>query len=102
MKKTDAINAIENWLSSNDPRMNNSQSASDRKVVAEGLLEELMKIGMAPPLLDEEKQQAILDTYYAGFSLRQWDEDFEKDEKAVDTLQKRRALAQRKAERAKR
>jgi len=51
-----------------------------------GLLEQL---GMKPPTLPEDHCQAILQIYYGNYTFNQWEEDFDKDTKAVDALQRR-------------
>lgn len=58
--------------------------------LAEKVLTEIEVAGMMPPRLDEDKCQALMHLYYAGFTLYQWDEDFTKDEKAVAAYEKRK------------
>lgn len=58
---------------------------------AENLLSWLDEKGMRPPRLPEDHCQALLSVYYAGYTLYQWEEDFEKDPKAVEALNKRLA-----------
>lgn len=48
--------------------------------------------GMKPPRLPEDTCQAILNVYYAGYSLNQWEEDIEKDA-AVMEMKARREKA---------
>jgi hypothetical protein len=59
---------------------------------AEAILSRLERAGMRPPQLDEDKCQALMHVYYAGYTFNQWDEEFEKDEKAVAALKLRREI----------
>lgn len=59
------------------------------------LLKAMEEKGIKPPALSSDKCQAIMDVYYAGYTFNQWDEDFEKDEKANVAL-KRRKEAEKK------
>jgi hypothetical protein len=61
------------------------------------ILKKIEKYGMTPPRLSEEDCQAIMNVYYAGYSLHQWDEDIELDEK-VQEAKKRRAKARKRYE----
>jgi hypothetical protein len=83
MKRSDALASICNKLFeySNQP-------------ISEGMAEDFLVyiengIGMRPPELDEDKCQALIHIYYGGFTYNQWDEDFEKDEKAYAHYLKR-------------
>lgn len=58
--------------------------------MAEDILQTVLKIGMAPPLVSDEDQQCIMNVYYDGYTLRKWDEDLELDEK-VQEMKRRRA-----------
>ena len=57
---------------------------------ADTLLAFLEKTGMRPPMLDEDKVQALMSVYYGGYTINQWDEDFEKDAAAVSALDRRK------------
>lgn len=48
--------------------------------------------GMRPPRLPEEYCQAIMRVYCAGYTLHQWEEEIEKDEKVMESLKRRREL----------
>jgi len=78
MKRSDALQIIKDYLDVNDGKLN-----------ADQVLAIVEKLGMAPPLLDEDKCQAIMHVYYMGYTLRQWDEDFEKDNKVVEAYKRR-------------
>lgn len=54
------------------------------------------ELGMAPPQLDDDKCQAIMHVYYMGYTLRQWDEDFDKDSKVVEAYNYRMKLRKEK------
>lgn len=62
---------------------------------AEILLENLEKLGMQPPFVSKEDCDAIMSVYYGEYTLNQWDEDLEKDEK-VQEMKKRKAEAREK------
>lgn len=47
------------------------------------------KYGMLPPSVDEDKCQAIMDIYYAGYTFNQWDEDYGKDDKVMAAYKRR-------------
>lgn len=44
------------------------------------------KLVMRPPRLPDDECQAILQIYFAGYNLHQWEEDFAKDEKVMERL----------------
>jgi hypothetical protein len=48
-------------------------------------------LGLRPPRVSEEDAQAIMHVYYAGYTLNQWDEDIEKDEKVMEAKRRREA-----------
>ena len=52
--------------------------------------------GMAPPSVCEDKVQALMHVYYAGYTAHQWDENFEKDEKVMDALRRRAEVKERR------
>ena len=60
---------------------------------ADVLLTQLENIGMKPPSLAEDKCQALTRVYYAGHTYNQWDEDFEKDEKAMAAYKEQLEMA---------
>lgn len=51
------------------------------------------ELGMRPPRLPEMHCQAIMDVYYGGYTFNMWEEDFEKDPKIVEALEKRKRWA---------
>lgn len=57
------------------------------------LLAHMIDAGMEKPRLEEMKCQAIMDVYYGGYTLNQWDEDFEKDPKIVAAFKRRESYA---------
>jgi hypothetical protein len=48
-------------------------------------------LDMKPPRLPEAHCQALMDVYYGGYNFYQWEEDFAKDEKAVEALKRRQS-----------
>lgn len=52
--------------------------------------------GMKPPRLPEEYCQALMSIYMCGYSLYQWEEDAEKDEKVVSFIERRRERNEQK------
>ncbi len=62
------------------------------------LLKAMEERGVKPPTLSHDKCQAIMDVYYAGYTFNQWDEDFEKDEKANLALKRRKEAEKKRKE----
>lgn len=56
---------------------------------AEIWLRQCESLGMKPPCLDEDKCEALEQTYVFGGNPYQWDEDFEKDENVMVTYKRR-------------
>lgn len=59
---------------------------------ADILLTHLESIGMLPPPLATNKCQALNRVYYEGHNYNQWDDDFEKDEKAMKAYNAQKAM----------
>lgn len=85
MTKEEMINTIEKTLY--DLELG---SITDRKEQAKVILNTLEKEGMKPPQLENIKCQAIMEIYYAGYTLNMWDEDFIKSEESVLKAYERR------------
>lgn len=88
MKRSEMIDRLAKWLDLSESTV--LMNGNDGK--AKQLLDQLEAWGMKPPALSEEYQQGILHTYYAGYSLYQWDEDIANDKKVMEFVEKRRAL----------
>jgi hypothetical protein len=51
---------------------------------------------MRPPRTTDDNAQAIMHVYYAGYTLNQWDEDVEKDEKVMEAKRQRAEAEERR------
>lgn len=91
MKRTKMLDRLENII--NQYRINDELTAADSEALAHRILDYVEELGMKPPPVDFDTQQAIMQVYYGGYSYYQWDEDVAKDEKVMDALS-RRLIAQ--------
>ena len=88
MKRTDMINKLRDIILTH---INcGPDCCGDDPQMYDTMLKEIEALGMKPPILDEDKCQALMCVYYGGYTFYQWDEDFEKDTKAVAALTKRK------------
>lgn len=83
MKRSDMVDFIESALA-----FEGDFNLESNKVKAAWLLTVLEKKGMRPPSVDSDKFQALA-RVYVDFSPNMWDEDFDKDEKAVAVYNRR-------------
>lgn len=76
MKRSRAEIKINKWLDNADT------------ITGKTILDFLEELGMAPPCLPEDHCQAIMQIYYDGYSFYKWEEDFQKDPKVVEALER--------------
>lgn len=91
MKRSEMIEKVATdlqHLAANYPNM--SLDVTNKEVL-NTVLSLMESHGMTPPRLDEDKVQAILSIYYGGHSTHKWDEEFEKDDKALEAYNCRMA-----------
>ncbi|HBI00873.1 MAG TPA: hypothetical protein DDY18_04535 [Flavobacterium sp.] len=74
------------------------QKKESPETTAANILNMVEKLGMKPPSLPSDHQQAIMQVYYDGYTMNQWEEDFDKDPKVVAALQRRLEAAQKRKE----
>lgn len=84
MKRTEMLTKISGFIESiTEGKVLFNETESDM------LLTFIEQAGMGAPRLDGERCQAIMSTYYAGYTLNKWDEEFDKDSKVVEAYKKR-------------
>ena len=85
MKRTEMVEHIAAEIEDmfNTRQYSKETDAGFYKRKAANLLDMLLGFDMAPPNLDGNKCLALTSLYYARFTTRMWDEDFDRDHKAV-------------------
>jgi len=86
MKREEMLSKIHRFLTDHQIQFKYADSSQD---MANKFLSLMEEAGMKPPHVSEEDAQAILHVYYGGYSLYQWDEDLEKDEKVMEMKTRR-------------
>jgi len=81
MKRSEILKLIEQVIHAD-------KDNSDVQTKAENMLNSLEQAGMMPPCLPENHCQAIMQIYYGGYSFYKWEEDFQKDPKVVEALER--------------
>ncbi len=82
MKRTDMLLRLQEIL---------VEAPDDIEQAAQSILTRLEKAGMAPPCLDSDRVQCLLQIYFDP-NFNMWNEEFEADPKLVSAYERRMAI----------